>query len=191
MATVRKREWTTKAGPKTAWIADYFDQAGKRHVKTFKTKKAADAWLVGTRYDVAEGTHTAESASITIAEACELWLQKAKLNDRERSTQAQYSDHVEHHIKPLIGQIRLSNLSTPMVQKFADDLLGRPFAKGSKDPKGLLSRAMAQKVLTSLKGVIKEAQRQGKVARNAAEPVSVKVPKRGAIKIRPGRDFPS
>jgi hypothetical protein len=38
MAKVRKRTWTRKAGPQTAWIADYFDQAGKRHIKTFPKK---------------------------------------------------------------------------------------------------------------------------------------------------------
>jgi integrase len=41
-----------------AWVADYFDQAGKRRLKTFSTKKAADAWLVTTRGEVARGVHS-------------------------------------------------------------------------------------------------------------------------------------
>jgi integrase len=43
MATVRKRTWRSGSETKTAWIADYFDQNSKRHLKTFATKKAADA----------------------------------------------------------------------------------------------------------------------------------------------------
>jgi hypothetical protein len=50
---------------------------------------------------------------------------------------------------------------------------------------------MAKKVLSSLKGIIKEAQRKGKIAKNPAEPVTIKVLKRGTRKIRAGRDFPS
>jgi hypothetical protein len=40
MATVRKRTWQSGGETKQAWIADYFDQAGKRHQMAFKTKKA-------------------------------------------------------------------------------------------------------------------------------------------------------
>src|ERR1700757_2711768 len=49
MAKVRKREWVSGGETKSAYVADYFDGAGKRHIKTFKTRKAAEAWLVQTR----------------------------------------------------------------------------------------------------------------------------------------------
>jgi integrase len=39
MAKVRKRTWTNKAGTQTAWIADYCDAQGKRHIKTFDKKR--------------------------------------------------------------------------------------------------------------------------------------------------------
>ena len=45
MATIRKRTWRTKGGERTAWICDYADQDGTRRLKTFSTKKSADAWL--------------------------------------------------------------------------------------------------------------------------------------------------
>jgi hypothetical protein len=62
MAKVPKRTWTNREGEQTAWVADYFDQAGKRHIKTFERKLDAEAWLVTTRGEVARGTHTPESA---------------------------------------------------------------------------------------------------------------------------------
>jgi hypothetical protein len=37
--SVRKRTWkTTKGEIKEAWVVDYSDQAGKRHLETFKRK---------------------------------------------------------------------------------------------------------------------------------------------------------
>src|SRR6195256_6048803 len=171
MASIRKRTWKSGGEEKTAWIADYFDQGGKRHIKTFSTKKAADAWLVTTRGEVQRGVHTPENASIAVAEAAELWLETGELEKLERSTLRQYRNHVVLHINPLIGRKKLARLSSPMVESFRDALLG----KGS--------RAMARKVLASLKSILGEAQRRGLVAHNAAQPVKVDVRKRDSSKI--------
>src|SRR6516165_2370275 len=103
MASVRKRTWQAGDETKTAWVADYFDQDGKRHIKTFKTKREATAWLVPTQNEVKQGIHTPESASITVAEAAKLWLEKGELEKLERSTLRQYRNHVRLHIVPLIG----------------------------------------------------------------------------------------
>lgn len=179
MASIRKRAWESGGEKKTAWIADYFDQAGKRHIKTFSTKKAADAWLVSTRSEVARGVHTPENASITVAEAAQIWLDNGELKSRERSTLRQYRNHVALRINPLIGREKLARLSSPMIEAFRDDLL----RKGS--------RVMARKVLASLKSILGEAQRRGLVAHNAASPVRVDVGKREIGKLRVGRDIPS
>ena len=67
MASIRKRTWKSGDEVKTAWVADYSDQSGKRHLKTFERKKDADAFLVAARGEVQRGTHTADSGSITVA----------------------------------------------------------------------------------------------------------------------------
>jgi integrase len=140
------------------------------------------------RQEVREGTHTARAASITVAEAAELWLQAAKLDECERATLRQYRGHIDHHIAPLIGRAKLSDLTSPRIQRFADDLLSRRKADGDDEP---LSRATARKVLISLKGIIRNAQRRGLIAKNPAQPVSIRVSKRGSIKLKAGRDFPN
>jgi integrase len=183
--SVRKRTWVSGAEAKSAWIVDYFDQAGVRRQETFLRKKDADARWVEVRQEVRDGTHTARAASV--AEAAELWLQAAKLDERERATLKQYRAHVDHHIVPLIGRAKLSDLTAPRIQRFADDLLAHRKADGDDEP---LSRATARKVLASLKGIIKHAQRQGLIAKNPAQPVSIRVSKRGTVKLRAGRDFP-
>jgi integrase len=179
MATVRKRKWTNKDGEQVAWIADYFDQDGKRHIKTCKTKKEADGFLVQARHEVARGVHTPENASITVAEAGKLWIKAGELDKLERSTLRQYSNHLKLHINPLIGDVKLARLSTPAIEAFRDGLL----EKGS--------RAMARKVLASVKSILGEAQRRGLVAQNAAQPVRVDVKKRDQRKLAVGRDIPS
>ena len=179
MASIRKRTWKSGGEEKTAWIADYFDQGRQRHIKTFERRKDAEAWLVTARGEVARGVHTPENASITVAEAAELWLQTGELEKLERSTLRQYRNHVVLHINPLIGREKLARLSSPMVERFRDALLKKS------------SRAMARKVLASLKSILGEAQRRGMVAHNAASPVRVDVKKRENGKLTVGRDIPS
>jgi hypothetical protein len=43
--SVRKRRWRTQEGEiKEAWVVDYTDQGGMRHLKTFEHKNEADAY---------------------------------------------------------------------------------------------------------------------------------------------------
>jgi integrase len=86
MASIRKRAWKSGGEDKTAWIADYFDQNGKRHIKTFPRQKDAKDWLVTAEGEIQRGVHTPESASIIVAEAAELWIEKGELEKLERST---------------------------------------------------------------------------------------------------------
>ncbi len=75
---IRKRTWTSGVTERTAWVVDYQDQHGKRRLKTFKTKKAADSWATDALFHVKAGTHSPESTSITIAEAAEDWIKRAE-----------------------------------------------------------------------------------------------------------------
>jgi integrase len=180
MASIRKRTWRNKDGEQTAWVADYFDQGGKRHIKTFEAKKAAAAWLVEAQGEVKRGVHTPENARIAVTEAADIWIEKGELENLERSTLRQYRNHVDLHIKPSrIGAEKLARLSTPAIEAFRDDLLKK------------CSRPMARKVLTSLKSILSEAQRRGLVAHNAAQPVKVDAKKRDQRKLAIGRDIPS
>ena len=155
MAKIRKRTWTNSKGEQTAWIADYTDQDGKRHIKTFKTKKAATAWLVTAQGEVAQGVHTPESSSITVADAGEIWIAQAKTDGLEASTIRQYRQHLSYHIKPLIGSLKLAELSLAGVQDFRNRLI--------RDGR---SRVMAKKVVSSLGAILATAMASGKVARN-------------------------
>ena len=178
MATIRKRSWQTKDGERTAWIADYADATGKRRLKTFATKKAADAWLVTARHQVAQGTHTPESTSATIGEAIDAWLQRAEAEKRERATIAQYHQHKGHLLALIPADLKLAKLTTARCEQLSDALLTGH------------SRAMARKLLQSFKSVLKDAKRRGLIAQNVAADTTIGASKRDKRKLKAGVDFP-
>jgi integrase len=177
---IRKRTWTKPSGEtRTAWQADYQDQHGKRHRKAFETKRAAEEWLTRAKHEVQQGTHTAESTSITFGQAAESWYQRGEVEGLERSTLDQYRDHLDLHLLPLLGQTKLAKLTTPGIAAFRDQLLQTR------------SRVMARKLLTTLKSILSDAQRRGAVAQNVALPVRIKTDRRAKRKLTAGVDFPT
>jgi integrase len=178
--SVRKREWTTRLGEqREAWIVDYTDGAGQRHIKTFERKKDADAYLTTVKHEVKEGVHTAISKSITVARAADDWISYIEGEGRERSTVEQYRQHVRQHIVPRIGNEKLAGLTSPRINAFRDALVKA------------MSRAMAKKVLGSLKAILKDAKRRGNVAQNVAADVRITSHGRIKPKLEIGRDIPT
>ena len=78
--------WTTDAREQAAWVVDYRDAAGKRRLKTFATKKAADAWLVRAQHEVAHGTHTPDRESVTVRAAGDAWIRRCEVERLEPHT---------------------------------------------------------------------------------------------------------
>jgi integrase len=162
MTAIRKRIWTAPSGePKSAWLVDYRDQAGKRRSKQFARKKDADAWLTQAAWEVSKGLHTADSQSVSVSDATSIWLKMAEANERERGTIEQYETIARLHINPLIGAEKLSKLSQPKVEAYRDMLLKTR------------SRAMTGKAVRALSRIIGEAMRRGLVAQNVAASVRV------------------
>jgi integrase len=159
--SVRKRKWTTADGVvKEAWLVDYVDQHGKRHAKTFSRKKEADAFASTTHVEVRGNIHVADSDTITVAEAGKLWLTRAQ-DELERGTHVQYRQHLDLHITPFIGTLKLSKITVPLVRKFMDDL-----KEAGRSP------AMVKGVKTSLGSILAEAQERGFAVRNPVRDMS-------------------
>jgi integrase len=137
---------------------------------------------VSALHEVQQGTHTRASASKTVEVVWQIWLEQGDADKLERSTTKQRRQHLDHHVKPFIGSVKLSAISTPLVYEFDSKLrqAGR-------------SIAMRRKVLTSLKTMLTFAQGRGLVAQNAALGVRVKTDDRESVSgpLRAGVDFPS
>jgi integrase len=182
--SVRKRTWKSPAGePREAWVVDYVDGGGDRHIKTFARKRDADAYHATVAVAVRAGTHTADAKSVTVAAAAALWLESCEAAGLERTTLVGYRAHVDLHIAPRLGAVRLSQLTVPIVRGFEDRLRsdGR-------------STAMVRKVRRSLGSLVADAQERGLVGQNVV--FSLRRARRGGdgrarARLKVGVDIPS
>lgn len=162
MVATRKRRWEANGVTNTAWIVDYRDNGGKRRQRTFKLKKDADRFVTSLSTELAEGSHVPASESITVAQACKLWLDRTVRENLERSTYDDYEQVARLHIIPLIGTIKLNDLSKARVERFRDELLEtRSFDR-------------ACRALLHFKMALDEARRLGRISSNVAKDVKIK-----------------
>lgn len=155
--SIRKRTWTTSKGEeRSAWMVDYVDQNQKRRAKSFRLKKDAEAFALTAGVEVREGVHVADRETVTVAEAGKLWIASGTAAGLERTTLDQRRQHLELHLTPFLGAMRLNKLTVPAVRAFQDDLreAGR-------------SAAMVARVTVSLGSILSDAQERGLVVRNA------------------------
>jgi integrase len=146
--SVRKRTWENQDGSKgEAWVAAYTDFSGKRRMRNFEKKHEAVAFHASVAGELRSGIHVPDSQSVTIAEAGRLWLQSCEAAGLERSTLDYYRQHLDRHIVPLIGAVKLSRLTMPMVRTFEDTL--------RKDR----SPAMVRKARVALGALLSDASR--------------------------------
>src|SRR5262245_32068252 len=186
--SVRKRTWTNQDGSKgQAWVAEYTDHEGKRRLRTFETKQAADSFHVGVTGELRSGIHVPDSRSVTFAAAGRLWLERCETDGLEQSTIDYYQQHLDRHIIPVIGAVKLSRFTMPMLTTFQDKLreLGR-------------SPTMVRKVRISLGALLADAQRRGLIGQNVvhALPRSLRGKEARAAarqkgKLKVGVDIPS
>jgi integrase len=153
---IQTRKWRTASGEqREAYIIRYTGKDGKRHIETHDKKKSAEAAWAQIKVDLGAGTHVAPSQSITVEQAAAEWFSSCEARELERSTLEQYRAHVRHHIVPLIGALKLTDLTLARVSEF-EVRLSR---EGRKLP-------LRKKVLTSLCSILADAQNRGKVQRN-------------------------
>jgi integrase len=152
---VRKRVWTTRKGEqREAWIVEY-SVNGVRHIETFARKKEADARRDEVGVNMRKGTHIAPHKTPTVRQAGENWLAACRTEGLEEATIAGYEQQLRLHIVPRLGNLKLAQLSVPVLRQFRDRLLAD---RGSRD--------LARRVLVSFGAMLADAQERGDVATN-------------------------
>jgi integrase len=146
-----------KRGNKWAVVIDVGrDPDGKRIRKWhsgYELKRDAEAARVEILASLQSGSYVAPS-KVTLGEWLQLWLD-GQLRLAE-TTKATYEGDAARIAKAL-GPIRLRDLTTPTIEAFYRELLERLSAKSVRNVHGVLRKAL------------KDAQRSGLVARNAAD----------------------
>lgn len=184
--SVRKRRWTSNGAEREAWVVDYTDSHGKRRLKTFARKKEADEFEKRAGVEVLDGIHVADADTVTIGEAGKLWLQSGDAAGLERTSLDQRRQHLELHIKPFIGDVKLNKVTVPSVRSFQDQLRA-----ASRSP------AMIKRVTVSLGSILADAQGRGLTIRNPvhertrARSANGSSERRDKARLQVGVDIPS
>ncbi len=174
--SVRKRKDTDK------WCHDYIDGSGKRHQKLYRTKAEAKEAEAKVRVELKGNFHVPDPATITVKQAGGAWIAACKRR-LEAATIAQYEGHLENHINPLIGNVKLTKIGVPFVYTFLDMLRQRG-----------CSEAMVRNVRVSLGSLLSQAQKEGKVVFNAVKEMgrdTSSPEKRHKKRLKIGDDIPT
>lgn len=121
----------------------------KRESKTFILRNDAEWWL-------SQGRRNGEAPEdIRVRDYMDRWLRgKRKVRP---STLAQYTNHVQVHIVPVLGGHRLHELRRRHIEAFVDDRLAYTYRRTPEGPKHRLSPATVGKLLMTLRSALEEA----------------------------------
>lgn len=159
MATVVK-----ETDPKRkAWRADFRDQNNKRRKKWFDRKADAEKWLRAKVEEVEKGTYIPESRVPTFEAIAADFLETKKHNVRD-TTLEQYRQHIECHLNPALGEIKVNRVKYPEINAY---MLGKLEAlqvwqdtpKDKRTGKKAISRSTIRKTIVTLGSVLKHAAR--------------------------------
>lgn len=106
-----------------------------------KTKTEVRKKLAQAIAAIDSGTYF-EAAKLNLAQWLDLWLETYVQDSVKPYTLKSYQTQVKNHIKPALGNIKLSALSTPMIQAFYNSLKSKLSAKTVKNIHGVLHKAL-------------------------------------------------
>lgn len=86
-----------------------------------------------------------DPTQMRVKEWAEIW-QKDYLNSVKPSTREQYGTNIRNHIIPSLGAIRLSKLTSPMIQNFYNKALKTISPKSVRNIHGILHKMLSQAV---------------------------------------------
>ena len=165
------------------WLCTLAAPNGKKSYRTFRLKKDALDFDASGHVEIRKGDFVHKRDDITINEAAALWLKSCEEDGLERSTTDRYRQYAELHIKPIIGHLKLNELSLPALRSFQSELR----KKGG-------SPALVKGATTALCGILSEAQEQGLAMRNIVKEKPRKKRGNATVRHKPrleaGKDIP-
>jgi len=105
------------------WRARWRDENGAQRARSFDTKKQATAYLASVTTDIKRGLRTSYDGSISVAELAELWID-ASIH-LSPGTLWTYQRDLNRYILPTFGDLKVSALTPPAVQRWLAQELQR------------------------------------------------------------------
>jgi integrase len=165
---------------KSRWYFAYRDEKKIQRRKWHRTEREAKATQHRISDELGKGIHTPTSGSITVAAACELWLDDCTTVKRlGPATVRGYKDHVDRYIVPMLGHYKLPELKMADVKEVINKI--------ARDK----SQKTARRILYAVRCVLKTAQENNKVAQNVAMQVTVNIKREDLEPLKVGLDFPA
>jgi integrase len=165
MASVAKRRWTHNGKESTAWVVRFTDHKGVQRQKTFAAKKEADKYRHQIEADAYAGVKTPVDEKRTVASLCETFLrfQEERVHDGRigRTRQYQIKNLVDRSIKPLIGMIKATDLTTGDIESFYSEMIR----------KQMLAPATAKDRVQDLQMIVRFAIERGHMRSDPVAPV--------------------
>lgn len=160
MPIVSKR----KLKSRTKWEARWnIPGEKKRHTKLFERKKDADAFLEQVMRQITDGIYVHDSDSVTTKEAGAAYIDAAIARGLRPETYKEYERHLEQYVYPQLSSLALTKLREQHIYELID------LVTAECSPK------RAKKVLRTLNGLIREAQKRGWVGRNIIKDKDIRV----------------
>lgn len=143
------RKTTKKCNGKeyVGWQARYTDPTtGFQHTIAGKTQKEVAQKLIEELNDINQGCYVAPSKQ-TLGDWLDVWLDLYVKPSVKPYTVDSYRSACRVHIKPVLGKIKLSALSTLQIQRFYNGLLEQGLSpKTIKNINGVLHKALNQAI---------------------------------------------
>lgn len=145
--SIRKTTAIRNGRKYTFWQARYTDPAtGQQHSISGQTQKDVREKMIEALNDINQGCYVAPSKQ-TLSDWLDTWLDLYVSQSVKPYTEYSYRAVCRVHIKPALGRIRLSALSTLQIQRFYNQLGQKGLSpKTIKNINGILHRALNQAV---------------------------------------------
>jgi integrase len=152
-----------KAPVKTpdGWRVDYRDQFGNRYRYTYHRKQDAQQALDDARAAIKDGSFVAAAEVPTFSEVAEQWFATKQAQNRRPNTLEQYRTHLDNHLLPELGRLRLNQIDVDRIERMRDTLLADTTKK--------VTAPTVNKLLTTASAIFKVGIKHKKCANNPAE----------------------
>ena len=171
MATIKKRTWTNVKGEKKqGWVLAFTDKEGKRHREQFPAQSLAKDRLAEVLSQIDKNVFKAEAKVKTVNDAADRYIEKIEGELKAREITKVFVEgmrgHLKNHVRPLLGKVKLADLTTGQIEEWRDDL-----RRNDK------SVATVRKALSALYRSLKAAISAGWLAVNVCAGIEVKAPR--------------
>jgi integrase len=112
------------------WAAEIVLPDGKKKRKRSKRQSVVREWLEKEKEAVRGGSWVSGEA-VKYGDFLDRYLTEVATHTLRPSTLYSYSDHIKNHIKPAIGDIKITNVRPEHLQRMYSNLLNRGLSKGT------------------------------------------------------------